>query len=225
MIDDPSSNLDFFPSTLEHRPLHTPEKVELKKYFAESGENEGEGYKASPYAITPELENLEKWVWGLRLWGRECLVKAGVAAVTLLNEAWERNLENAGDDPVPLAAAHGDILNPAEGISTAKYWADIPSEEKAIRVSERVKPLHEAWMEPQIYTKLAARPFIWGGIGALRLVEAVLIKRDPAAKGVAEAACGAARVRMMAGESAEKAAEAVKAKIILDLRTWMGYKW
>lgn len=225
MIDDPSSNFDFFPSTLEHRPLHDPEKVELKKYFSESGENSGEGYVPSPYAISPELEDLERWVWGLRMWGRECLVKAGIAASTLLNEAWERNLEKAGDDPVPLAAAHGDILNPAEGISTAKYWADIPSEEKAIRVSERLKPLHETWLQPPLGAALAERPFIWGAMGALRLVECILIKRDPAAKGIAETACGAARVRMLDGDPPKLAAEAVKAKIILDLRTWMGYKW
>lgn len=225
MNEEPSSNFDFFPSTLEHRPLHTPEKVELKKYFAETGAGSGEGYGPSAYAVTPELQDLERWIWGLRLWGRECLVRAGIAAVRMLDEAWEASLEHAGDDPVPLAAAHGEILTPAEAISTANYWAEIPSEEKAIRVTERVKPLPQEWLEGAMHGELAQRPFVWGAIGAWRLVEAILLKRDPVARGLAQACAAAARVRMLAGDEPAQSVESVKAKIILELRTWMGYKW
>jgi hypothetical protein len=217
--------IDFFPSTLEHRPLHTPEKVELKKYFALSGADEYEGHTPSPYAISRELADFEAWVWGLRFWGRECIIRGTVAALRILEEAWDSGLQDAGDDPVPLAAAHDTVLSPAEAASAALYWANIPGEEKALRIMELRKPLPEEWMEADMHEKLQAKPFLWGAMAAYHVIAGILIKRDPAAAGLAQACVGAVRVRMLAGRTAAQAVEDVKGRMILDLRAWMGYKW
>jgi hypothetical protein len=217
--------IDFFPSTLEHRPLHTPEKVELKKYFALSGADEYEGFTPSPYAISQELADFEAWVWGLRFWGRECTIRGSVAALRILEEAWEAGLPTAGDDPIPLAAAHNTVLSPAEAASAALYWANIPSEEKAIRILELQKPLPNQWLESPLNERLQDKPFFWGAMAAVHVIAGIIIKRDPAAMGLAQACSGAVRVRMLAGQTTAEAVAEVKGRMILDLRAWMGYKW
>ncbi|MFM2376921.1 MAG: hypothetical protein RLZZ165_2018, partial [Bacteroidota bacterium] len=214
MFIRPSPENDFFPSTLEHRPLHVPEKMELKKYFERSGADESEGYRPSPYAITRELADFEAWVWGLRFWGRECLVRGGIGAAQVLSEAWGHGLTLGLEDPVPLAVAHDRILSPAEAISTALYWANIPSEEKAVQVMEREKPLPEEWHLPTLRETLEGRPFYWGALMAWRLIAAILLKRDEAATGLAEACCGAARARMLAGHTPSQAVSEVKSCMV-----------
>ena len=225
MFVRPSPENDFFPSTLEHRPLHVPEKVELKKYFERTGADEHEGYLISDFAIDPALGDLEAWIWGMRFWGRECIVRAGMAATRMLMEAWEIGLKTIADDPVPLAAAHGTVLTPAEAVSAAQYWANIPSEEKAERIMELVKPMPAEWLESNMLATLEGRPFFWGALAAEQLILGILIKRDEAAVGLARAVCGAARMRMNQGLAPATAAEEIKRQIIADLRAWMGYKW
>ncbi|HEX2899429.1 MAG TPA: hypothetical protein VHS96_06890 [Bacteroidia bacterium] len=221
----PSPEHDFFPSTLEHRPLHIPEKTQLKRYFERTGADEHEGYTPSGYAISTELADLEAWIWGMRFWGRECTVRAGVAATRVLAKEWEVGLVAVGHDPIPNAAIHSLILSPLEGISSANYWANIPSEEKAIRIMALEKPLPDAWYAEPLHAELQEKPFFWGALAAWRLMRGILIKRDPAAMGLAEAACAAARARMLAGRSPEEAVADVRAKVIADLREWMGRKW
>jgi hypothetical protein len=225
MFIRPSPENDFFPSTLEHRPLHIPEKVALKQYFETSGADEYEGFTPTAFATTSELADFEAWVWGLRLFGRECTVRGSVAAVRILGVAWDAALETSQDDPVPLAAAHNEVLSPSEAVSTALYWANIPSEEKAVQIMEREKPLPEEWLKEPMLTHLQQKPFIWAAIGAWRLIQGILIKRDPAAMGIAQACSAAVHVRMMSGLTPPEAIQEVKAKIILELRQWMGHKW
>lgn len=216
---------DFFPSTLEHRPLHAPEKVELKKYFAATGEDEYEGYTPSLHATAQELADFEAWVWGLRFWGRECLVRGTAGALGVLMVAWEAALAAGETDPVPVAVAYGQVLSPAEAISLAHYWAEIPSEEKALRIIEMEKPLPVEWFSPPLYVALQSKPFFWGALAAWRLVQAILAKRDPAAVGLAQACSAAARTRMLAGRSPGDAVADVKGRMVLTLREWMGHKW
>jgi hypothetical protein len=221
----PSPELDFFPSTLEHRPLHVPEKVALKQYFAVSGADEYELYTPSMYAITRELADLEAWAYGLRLWGRECIVRATCAATQMLAEAWEAGLAASDGDAVSVAVAYEQVLSPADAVSIMHYWGNIPSEEKAIRIMERELPLPDDWFVEPLHSTLQAKPFFWGALAGWHLVLGILIKRDPAAVLLAQACCGAARMRMLAGRSPEQAAAEVRDRMILALRTWMGRKW
>jgi hypothetical protein len=196
----PSPENDFFPSSMEHRPLHVPEKVQLKLYFERTGEDEHEGFTPSSYAISYELADFEAWIWGMRFWGRECTVRAGIACNRVLAAEWDAAINAIGYD-------------------------HIPSEEKAIRIMEREKPLPEEWFSEPLHAELQQKPFFWGALAAWRLMQGILIKRDPAAVGLAEAACAAARARMLVGRTPTDAVADVKAKIVLDLRTWMGHKW
>ncbi len=225
MDTQPSPENDFFPSTLEHRPLHDPEKVALMNYFAASGADEHEGFVPSVYATCTELADLEAWVWGLRMWGRECIVRATDAAAQMLAEAWEAALILGEGDDVSEATAYSRMLSPAEAISATHYWVNIPSEEKAFRIMKLEKPLPENWFEEPKHTRLQAKPFFWGALAGWHLMLGILIKRDPAAVLLAQACCGAARARMLAGRSPAEAVAEVRARMILALRTWMGYKW
>lgn len=221
----PSPENDFFPSSMEHRPLHVPEKVQLKLYFERTGEDEHEGFTPSSYAISYELADFEAWIWGMRFWGRECTVRAGIACNRVLAAEWDAAINAIGYDPIPHAAVHNIVLSPADAISNGNYWVNIPSEEKAIRIMEREKPLPEEWFSEPLHAELQQKPFFWGALAAWRLMQGILIKRDPAAVGLAEAACAAARARMLVGRTPTDAVADVKAKIVLDLRTWMGHKW
>ncbi len=221
----PSPERDFFPSSMEHRPLHVPEKTQLKRYFEFTGADEYEGFTPSLYAISTELADFEAWIWGMRFWGRETTVRAGIAVCRVLATEWDGALGAVGQDPIPNSAAHSLVLSPAEAVNYGNYWVNIPSEEKAIRIMELEKPLPEEWYSEPFHTELQAKPFFWGALAAWRLMQGILIKRDPAAVGLAEAACAAARARMLAGLTPADAVADVKAKIVLDLRTWMGRKW
>lgn len=221
----PSPELDFFPSTLEHRPLHHPEKVALKQYFESTGADEHEGFTPSAYAVTPALADFEAWVWGMRLWGRECTVRGTVAVVQLLADAWEAATVAGESDDVLLATAYSSVLTPAEAASAANYWANIPSEEKAQRIMELERALPAQWLEEPMHGRLQGKPFFWGALAAWRLMQGILLKRDPAAVGLAEACCGAARMRMLAGETDVEAVAFVRGRMVLALRAWMGYKW
>lgn len=221
----PSPENDFFPSTLEHRPLHLPEKVELKKYFAVSGADEYEGFTPSVDAHCTELADFEAWVWGLRLWGRECIIRASVAATQVLAADWEAALERGEGDVVSVAAAYSEILTPAEAASAALFWANVPGEEKAIRIMELEKPLPEEWTTEPLCATLQQRPFYWGTYAGWALMQGILNKRDPAAMILARACCGAARVRMLAGRTPAAAVSEVRERVILALRRWMGHKW
>jgi hypothetical protein len=216
---------EYFPSTLEHRPLHIPEKMALKAYFEVTGADEGEGYVPSVYAIHPELVLLESWIWGMRFWGRECLVRGTAGVTQILVAAWEAGLATSDGDEVSIALAYDQILSPAEAISIAHYWAHIPSEEKANRILEKHKLLPEAWFEEPLHAQLQGKPFFWGALAGVTLVPSIFVIRDEAATMMARVCCGAARVRMLAGRSPADAAADVRATMILTLRKWMGYRW
>jgi hypothetical protein len=216
---------EFFPSTLEHRPLHVPEKAALKAYFAVSGDDAVEDFVPSAYAIHPELIALEAWIWGMRFWGRETLVRAAVGATPILVAAWDAGLAVSDGDEVSMALAYEQIISPAEAISIAHYWAQIPSEEKAIRVLEKHKLLPEEWFVEPLHAKLQGKPFFWGALAGASVVPSIFVNRDPAAQYVAVVCCGAARVRMLAGRSPADAVTDVRESIILNLRKWMGYRW
>lgn len=218
-------DLDFFPSTTEHRPLHVPEKVALKQYFAASGAHEHEGLTLSPYANTPELADLEAWVWGLRFWGRECLVRTAMASALLLQTDWDAGLAASDGDLVSVAAAYEQILTPAEAHGFGAYWVHIPSEEKAARLLACEKPLPEEWFHDPLHAELQGKPFFWGALAGWHLILAIFLKRDPTAARVAQICVGAARSRMLAGRSPAAAVQEVRETIILALRKWMGYKW
>lgn len=216
---------EFLPSTLEHRPLHHQEKVALKAYFKVSGENEYEAFQPTKYATSKALADLEAWGWGFRMWGRECHVRATAAAVGFLGDLWDNALGAAADDPVPLAAAHSVIMSPAEAVSSAFYWANIPGELKASRIMERIKPLPAAWLEEPMHSELRQKVFIYGAMAGKVLLDAILEKRDIAAQGASIAYSGAAIAKMLMGSTEEEAIQALRFRIIEDLRAWMGYKW
>jgi hypothetical protein len=221
----PASESEFFPSTLEHRPLHSPEKHALKKYFECSGADEYEGFTPSSYAITPELADFEAWIWGMRFWGRECLVRGSVAALYLLADAWEDYHGDGQGDEVVKEAAYGKAITPQDAATAALYWANIPTEEKANRTLQLIQPLPEEWFVSPLHEVLQGRPFFWGALAGNRVLRSILEKRDPSAEHDALACCAAARMRMLAGESAADAVAYVRAKMILALRTWMGHRW
>lgn len=229
MIDYESSSSsslhDFLPSTVEHRPLHLPEKMALKQYFEVSGADEYEDFQPSAFATTVELADFEAWTYGLRFWGRECWVRAAIGVTQLLGEAWNAALIRGEGDQVSAAAAYSEILTPEEAVNAAVHWGNIPNEEKAIRTMGMCKPLPEAWFaQPQLQI-LQVKPFIFAAFAADALLQSVLIKRDPAAALIAQACCGAVRVRMQAGRSPADAVADIRKCMILALRKWMGYKW
>ena len=221
----PYSGYEFMPSTIEHRPLHHAEKVALKEYFSRSGEGEYEGFHPSQYAISKALADFEAWAWGLRLWGRECHVRATAAATGLLADLWDEGLVNADGDPIPFAAVHSQILSPREAVSIAFYWANIPSEKKAYQIWEKIKSPPAAWFETPLHEKLQEKAFFWGALAADALVHAVFEKRDQAGKMATIAFGGAARALMNTGLSEEDAIVAVRKRVTEELREWMGYKW
>jgi hypothetical protein len=223
--DSIDSQYDFLPSTVEHRPLHTPEKVELKKYFELSGATEHEGYLPSVYATSQALADLEAWQWGMRLWGRECTVRCAASAVYLLSEIWDQSLGGNQGDEVLKEVAYEKIKSPHECASKAIYWANTPSEEKALRIMEKIQPLPEDWFKSPKHEDLQSKVFFWGALSGWKLLEAILAKRDEAAQGVALSMSAAARALMLMGKTEEEAIQATRSRVILDLRTWMGYKW
>ncbi len=197
----------------------------LKKYFLTSGEKEYEGFVPSKYASSTTLADFEAWGWGIRLWGRECHVRAVAAATGLLADTWDKGLVNAGDDPIPFAAVHSVILSPREAVSAANYWANIPTEKKAYHLLERIKPLPKRWFESPVHEQLQEKPFFWGAMAGAALVNAIFDKRDDAGKSAAIAFGGAALALMTTGIEEEAAILAVRKRVTEELREWMGYKW
>jgi hypothetical protein len=210
----------FMPSTLEHFPLIRAEKHELLKYLDEDGHRELGALRLSPFAAGEEMELLEAWIWGLRFWGREVLVRATKPVIRLQIVRWNELVRLATDDEVISLVEQKLLPGPFPQLDAISRWAEEASLKSATQTLHVHRPLPEGWLD-SVPGPLHGRVTFWSAITGFGAMEAVFAHRDEAAQYSAMAATAGVRTLMLEGNSLPVAVSEVRAAIYRSLRQWL----
>ena len=214
----------FFPSTMEHSPLDVVEKRALMAYFSENGDGQMGELAAWPLADGALFREMEAWMWGLRFWGRECLVRAGAACLRVQVDLWEKALGNSAENEILEEVARENLASPGAQLALALNWADRPGVESLRKVMAAQVPLPDKWLG-QNFEVLRREVFVWAVRSGADLLEGIFLPRDEAACAVARCAVAALHACEVAGMLREDARCLLRERISFALRKWMGWQY
>lgn len=203
---------------MQHRPLKPVEKAALRRYFDASNEVDAEAFVHWPYAADAEIHALETWIWGMRFFGRECVVRAACAALEAVIPLWETALVEEGGSEITTAVKYGNLTDPAEILRICNYWTHNPGAESVEQVAVRMGDVQEAWTAEAGLHAHGGRIFLWTVLCAEAVMEAVVDRDYGQAAGYA--AASAATVLRIA-RSHPAPVDAVRQRIVAALEKWM----
>lgn len=214
---------EFLPSTLEHRPLKSVEKVMLKVHFELDGSEYLDELAHWEKADSPALKTLEAWTWGMRYWGRETLFHLSLYAFQCCKSLWGKQEEGADADVgqvmVGPGGTHSDLLD------LCLQWAKLPGEEIAQAVFDNRGEDPELWMNASLGPDHRMGVHACTLIAAHRMASTILEPRDQAARMAAQSLVCAAKAFMATGKDESEAIQAARDFVILEMRRWFGHKW
>jgi hypothetical protein len=218
------SDMEFLPSTLEHRPLKDVEKTMLLQHFGTTGAQDLETLEHWAQADREDLRLLEAWVWGMRYWGRETLFRVALYGFMLCKSLWDKGDQGGNKHQVStVKMGQGGSLQ--EMLDACLRWAKLPGEEaaKAILALRGENP--ELWIAREVPVEDRRSVFACTLIGCDRMAAAVLLPRDQAARMAGQAmVCGALALEAI-GHSPEQATRLARGYLVREMRTWFGRKW
>lgn len=225
-MDQHPEDIEFFPSTVEHRPLHAPEKVMLKRHFEEDGSRDLGVFDHWEKSEGEALRLLEAWVWGMRYWGRETLFRIAWVAYRLCQSRWKVGDEGAGADTNVKTVKMGSGRSLSEVLEACMRWAVLPGEKIAYEIMQlREGERPEEWIAREVPPEDQESVFAWTLIASDRMSATILVPRDEAACQAAQALVCGARALMATGLDEEAAVRETRAYTIKEMRAWMGRKW
>ena len=217
---------EYLPSTLEHRPLHVPEKVMLKRYFECDGQDDLDAFPHWEKADAPALQLLEAWVWGMRYWGRETIFRLALAGYRLCKSRWQEGDAGAGlDTNVKTVKMGGDGATMAVVTEACLRWAKLPGEAIAQEIEGLRGETPELWLAREVPEEDRESVFAWTLIANDRMAATILLHRDAAVQQAAQAIVCGAKALLATGHDLDAAVRKTREFVVLDLRQWMGRKW
>ena len=114
--------------TRQHPTLDARQRQELHEYVAAVTCDFADIAAPSPLAACQLQRDVEAWVWGLELWGREALCCATIAALTEALQSWERTAKLIQSDDVLQAVDAGHVTSPTQLVELVEVWLTQPSE-------------------------------------------------------------------------------------------------
>lgn len=210
----------FYPSSLEHRPLMRVEKTELLNYLEREGGDQLGELPCTRYASEPALQSLEAWIWGMRFWGREVLVRSTFPILQMLLPLWEPEVEAHGGDAVSQAVIFKTLTPVAQQVSAVQNWAERPGLSTARIAGQRYRRFPEAWHGEEGRT-LRKRVFFWIAQAGNAAVYSVIAHRDEAARWAGECAIAGTYVLMSKGHKRETAVPIIRTTLREGLRDWL----
>ena len=163
----------FMPSSLEHRPLMRVEKKELLRYLESDGKKQLGELMIGQYAESQELQRLEAWLWGVRFWGREALVRSTFPVLELLLPLWEKELQENGGDAVTQGIIFNTVIPPPAQLGAVMNWADRPGLTTSRVAWSRFRHLPSEWFEAE-GRPLRQRIFFWIALAGNSAVQTVV---------------------------------------------------